>query len=340
MQFQVSMMKLNTRGHTLVELLIVVGMALFVLQAVYFLQSGFMGLFKDVKTRSENIQTKIPSMELVSRYFDRWGVNVIGNGTAGGANCGSYPPSHARCVTVSPVIIDSKEVCDQVIFWGNLYGFGFVNSVASGTSSLASCRLGSDSSHNRYYIWSSDTLYNDVLKDANGNIIYVIPLRLGSLSADNADCSNLTAGSPTNATASSSLTPPTWVQTFCPFLYGVTCSETTKYLQAGDVIQRAPHRVRLYCAKNSGDNDKLWLYVRLIDTADNVDEGAVAIAPVMYEEKPSGNVKGLEAQLLPSGCDASTGGCLGARVWINFRSQSQTTARQYATQRVERVYSR
>ncbi len=329
------MPKLDAKGHTLIELLIVVGIAMFVLQAVYFLQSGFLSLFKDVKTRSENIQTKIPSMELVSRYFDRWGVNVIGNGIAGGSNCSSYPPSHARCITAT-----TGTQCDEVTFWGNLYGFGFVNSATSGTASLASCRLSSSDSHNRYYIWSSDTLYNDVLRDGNGNIIYVIPLRLSSLSADSADCTGLTAGSPANATTGYSLTPPTWVQTFCPLLFGVTCSETTKYLQAGDVIQRAPHRVRLYCAQNSTDNNQLWLYVRLVDTADNVDEGAVAIAPVMYETRESGNIKGLEVQLLPSGCDATVGGCLGARVWVNFRSQAQTTAHQFATQRVERVYSR
>jgi hypothetical protein len=303
---------MNDRGTSLVELLIAIGLGLFVLQAAFLLQTGTLKMFKDVRTSSENVQTKVPSVELVARYFDRWGVNIVGNGTATGADCSAYPPSDSKCITVT-----DGSPCDEVIFWGNLYGYGFVSAVASGTATLASCRLSTSTGDNYYLMWSSDTLYNDVVKDGFGKITQIIPLQVGSLSANNADCSSLTSGSPTNATASATMTP-------------TDVSYTSKTLTAGDFIQRAPHRVRLYCAQNGSDNNRNWLYARLTDTATGTDESADPVAPV----------DSFQVELLPTGCTPTDGGCRAAKMNVTFRSQATTYARTYKTHSVERTFWR
>jgi prepilin-type N-terminal cleavage/methylation domain-containing protein len=297
--------RVNRRGYTLIEVLIVTVVGLFVLEAAYLLYTGAFKLFKDVKTSADNVQTEVPSMELIGRYFDRWGVNVA----ATGADCASYPPSNTKCITVT-----AGTPCDEVSFWGNIYGTGFVQSVSGGVATIVSCRLSADSNHNCHYVWSNDILVNDLYL---GNLIM---LGLGSLSSNNADCSSLTSSS----------TLPTVAQTVTPV--GVYPSATNKTLLAGDIIQRAPHRIRLYCAANANDNNQNWLYVDLTDTASdcNSHESASPIAPV----------DSFQVELLPSGCDAGTGACTVASLTVTFRSQSKKYSREAGTLSTQRVFGR
>lgn len=288
---------MNTKGFTLIELLMVTAIGLLVIQAAFYLYTGTMRLFKDVKSTSDNIQTKMPTVELVGRYFDRWGSNV---GT-GGADCSSYPPSHSRCITKSAQTgLPSGITCDEVIFWGNLYGMGFVSAVSSPSANVISCRLSTSTGHNCYHLWRNNALQNDASGAAT--------LQLVSLSTNNADCSTLATGTSSNATISATMTNAA---------YG------NKTIQAGDLIQRAPHRVRLYCAANSSDANANWLYVDLTDTASDCNSGelATAIAPV----------DSFQATLLgdSSPCVATSGGCSAARVNIMFRSQSKKGSRSY-----------
>lgn len=330
---------LNKKGFTLIELLIVTVIGLFLLEAVYLLYSGSLKLFRDVKATSDNLETKVPSIELISRYFERWGVSVMSTGT----DCASYPPSQKKCITLT-----ESSPCDEVVFWGNLYGFGFVQSVASQTATLASCRLSTESGHNCYYHWSNDVLVNAMVG------IYPYPLRLKNfspraLTPENADCTGLTLASSTNATVDS------FMSNFNVF-WGI--SGTT--LQPGDYILRAPHRIRFYCNQNSDDGNRLWLYVDTTDEACNptcasgdtacetfrtaclasdcrINETAAPLAPV----------DSFQVQLLPSGCDpaSATAGCTAAKVDITFRSQSKVynpraPDKEFSTLSVRRVFSR
>ncbi len=307
----------TTKGFSLIELLIAGTIGLFILTAAYYLYSGSLHLFSNVKTISDNVQTKIPSMELVARYIDRWGAGIYSTGS--GTNCSTYPPSNAKCVTKTAQSGLGKQVngvddiqCDELIFWGNLYGTSFTHSVTGGTATITSCRLSSSSGQNCYYLWRTNTLQNDIVSGAP-DATY-----LSSLSVNNADCSTFSSSG--NATVSSTLT--SW-------------SGNTSYnktLQAGDIIQRAPHKIRLYCASNSSDSNRNWLYVDLTDTATscNSNETASAIAPV---DK-------FQVTLLPSGCTASSGGCSAVEINATFRSQSQKYDRTYDTHQVRRVFGR
>jgi hypothetical protein len=302
---------LNKKGSTLIELLIVAVIGVFILEAAYLLYSGSLKLFTDVRTRSSNIQTKVPSVEMIGRYFDRWGANVLPTGS----DCTNYPPSSAKCLTkTAQTGLASGVACDEVTFWGNLYGTGFVKDVSANTAHLLSCRLSSDNTSNCYYLWRSGAINNDAV----GNSI--IPLSFnGSLSPNltpnNADCSALASDATANATVYPQLKPSS----------GATSNKT---LQAGDVLLRAPHKVRLYCAANANDANRNWLYADLTDTATDCgsNEAASPIAPV-----DSFQVAVLSD---PSGNNTA------AEVTVVFRSQSQKYSRTYDRQTVKKVFGR
>lgn len=279
----------DCRGFSLIEVLIVTVIGLFILEAAYFLYTGSMKLFKDVKTKSDNIQTKVPSLELISRYFDRWGVGV----SATGSDCTNYPPVSEKCITVT-----NSSPCDEVYFWGNTEGTGIVMSISGTTAYIISCRLKTGSSV--YSVWRSNSL-----QSSGESLTGVSPL-----SVSNADCSSLTSSTTGNLTVTAALT-------------GVT-------LQAGDVIHRAPYKVRFYCGSNSSDSNNQWLYVEQTDTSGVLSTTSEPIAPV----------NSFQVELLPSGCTASSGGCTAAKVTMQYRSQSKKYDRTTGTYSAERVFGR
>jgi hypothetical protein len=293
---------LNQKGFSLVEFLIVTCLGLFILGAAFMLQAGSVKLFKDVKVTTDDLQAKMPTMELIARYFDRWGVGVYA--LTGGGDCSSYPPSNAKCIART-----TGTSFDEVTFWGSLYGTGCVGTVASGTANLFSCRLNRSSTQNCYYVWKNNEMVNDKTGSAP------IPLMLNAnLSTDSADCSALSAS---NASVSSTMQPFT--------------GTATKSLEAGEIISRAPHRIRLYVAANANDGGKNWLYSDISDTsACALSQTAVPVAPV----------DGFRVTLLPSGCDAASGGCTSAQVSVTFRSQSTKYDRSTADYQVVRVFGR
>lgn len=293
---------LNQKGFSLIEFLIVTCIGLFILGAAFMLQAGSVQLFKDTKTTTDNLQTKMPSMELIARYFDRWGVGVASTGT--GTNCSTYPPSDAKCI--SPV---SGTYFDEVTFWGSMYGTGCVAGVASGSASIYSCRLSRDNGQNCYYVWRNNILENDTSGGA------VIPLALNAnLTPANADCSSLTAA---NGSVSSTMAP--------------VSGSVSKTLLAGDIISRAPHKIRLYVAANANDGGNNWLYSDVTDTAScALTQTAIPVAPV----------DGFRVSVLPAGCNAATGGCTSAQVDVTFRSQSSQYDHGTTNYRVVRAFGR
>jgi Tfp pilus assembly protein PilW len=290
----------NQKGFSLIEFIIVTCIGLFILGAAFMLQAGSVQLFKDTKTASDNLQAKMPSMELIARYFDRWGVGVV----SAGANCAAYPPSDPKCISRT-----NGTNFDEVTFWGSIYGTGCVASVASGSANLYSCRLSRTNGQNCYYVWRNNTLQNDT---SGGS---VIPLALNAnLTPVNADCSSVTAS---NATATATMTP--------------LSGSTSKVLETGDVINRAPHRIRLYVAANANDGGRNWLYTDVTDTAScGLNQTAVPVAPV----------DGFRVTLLPAGCNATLGECASAQVDVTFRSQSTKYNHATTNYQVVRVFGR
>jgi len=280
---------LNKKGFSLIEVLIVAVIGLFILEAAYLLYTGSMKLFKDVKTKSDNIETKVPSLELIARYFDRWGVGVPDTGTV----CTGYPPVNEKCITIT-----TGTPCDEVYFWGNTEGTGAVLSISGTTAYVVSCRLKKNSSV--YSVWR-----NNSLQSTGESLAGISPYNV-----NNADCSGLTSSSTGNLTVTAALSSVT--------------------LQAGDIIQRAPYKIKFSCDLNTADNSNRWLYVEQTDTS-----GVLATT-----KEPIAPVNTFKVTLLPSGCTAASGGCTAVKVIIGFRSQSKKYDRTTPTYTVERIFGR
>ncbi len=298
---------LNEKGFSLIELLIVTVIGVFIMEAGYLLYAGSTKLFKDVKTISDNVQTEVPTVEQIGRYFDRWGVNVL---SVTGSDCSTYPPSDPKCITkTAQTGLASGVACDEVTFWGNLYGTGFIKDASGTTADLVSCRLSNDSQQNCYYLWSGGAIVNDV---SGGN---TVTLALSGLNPNNADCSGLSSSVTANASANKQLNPTS----------GASPSKT---VNSGDILMRAPHKIRLYCAANGKDASQNWLYADLTDTAGDCGATLTSL--------PVAPVNRFQVALLT---DAS-GFTTAAQVDATFRSQSQTYSRKSETQAVKKVFGR
>lgn len=300
-------MRLNNKGFSFVELLIAIAILGIILGAILLTYSTSLRVFTDVKSLSDPIETKTPAVELIARYFDRWGVGVVAKTHRN--NC-SVCPAHPNSMTIS-----SLNNCSEIAFYGNLYGFGFVRNISGSTAQLISCRLDSSSNQNCYTLWRDNTPINDYYTSNNNPII----LGLSALSPSNADCSTGIASSTAyNAITNYDMSPYS--------------GSNLKRIKIGDVIHRTAHRIRLYCASNSNDGNRRWLYVDLTDIYGqcNVNESSSPIAPVdEFVVTP-----------LPDGCNSVNGECKAIQVKIIFRSQSKDYAGQYKTYEVTRVFGR
>jgi prepilin-type N-terminal cleavage/methylation domain-containing protein len=296
---------MNNKGYSMVELLIAIVISAAILGAIVLSYTGTLRVFKDVKSISDNIQTKTPSIELIARYFDRWGIGVVSKEQL--INC-DLCPSHRKTI-----IIKETNGCSDITFYGNIYGFGFVvgpDPIAY-PANILSCRLSNSDSHNCYILWRDNFPQNEV---ENGRLI---PLEATDLNDKDKECLTLSPGTGGNTTINSNLKDK---------------KGQTKTIKAGDSLQRFPHKIRLYCNSNPSDNNRRWLYVALEDTAleCNVNEPSTPIAPV-------GDFK---VTAFPSNCDQEKGECKYIKVDIAFRSQSERFGGQYDVYKVTKVFGR
>jgi hypothetical protein len=210
--------------------------------------------------------------------------------------------------------IASTNNCSDITFYGNLYGFGFVRGPDPivNPADILSCRLSNLGSQNCYFLWRDNFPLNDVVSNIP------IPVEATGLTVQNKECLTLTAGTPSNAKLSSTLT--------------AKASNPTKSIKAGDSLQRFPHRIRLYCSPNSNDGGRKWLYADLTDTTSycNSNENAMAIAPV----------NNFQVTKLPAGCNSENGECTALKVEIAFRSQSAKYDGQFDEYKVTRVFGK
>lgn len=309
---------MNNKGYSLVEVILAMGMGIIILGAVALSYTGTSKTFRDVKSISDTIQTKTPSIELVSRYLDRWGIGVVSREER--SDCRSCVDNATDCCPPSRnfMTITSTNDCSDITFYGNLYGFGFVRGPDPmvSSASILSCRLRNDVvGQNCYFLWRDNFPLNDVVVATK----IPIPLEATGLSAQNKECLTLTAGTTSNAALSSTLL--------------AKGSNPAKTIKAGDSIQRFPHRIRLYCSPFSDDGGRKWLYVKLSDTTSYCgewNEPADPIAPV----------NNFQVTPLPAGCNSVNGECTAIRVELAFRSQSQKYAGQFDEYKVTRVFGK
>lgn len=307
---------MNNKGYSLVELILALGMGVIILGAVALSYTGTLKTFRDVKSISDTIQTKTPSIGLISRYLDRWGVGVVSQEEIN--TCRSCVNNNTDCCPTSrnSMTITNTNDCSDITFYGNLFGFGFVRGPDPivNPADILSCRLRNNlASQNCYFLWRDNFPQNDVVNNIP------IPVEATGLTVQNKECLTLTASTTSNAKLSSTL--------------NAKDNNPDKLVKAGDSIQRFPHRIRLYCAPNTADGGKKWLYVKLTDTTSYCgpwDEKATSIAPV----------NNFQVTKLPAGCNSENGECTAIRVEIAFRSQSAKYAGQFDEYKVTKVFGK
>ena len=265
------------RGYTLTEVLVAIAITAIVLGILTsFLLSGtnFMKVLRSELQAQEYARTGAAQLEWL---FQRWGTGTpcCAQNCSIVTSCGNppnfqYPPPSSLCIT----IIDNTsqgQPCDEVWFYANLYGMGFVERYLSAdTVAVMSCRLSQNSRQNCYHI-KRGGLWAPADWDWTN---YPVPpiVSISGLSQDNLDCIQNFGSS--NATMDSEVT----------LLNGEYNGSTQLKLESGDLLIRVPHRIHLFCAPNPQDNNRLWLYMEAFDMAQNcnADERPQPLAPVDF----------------------------------------------------------
>lgn len=238
----------NSKGLTLVELLIATAISTIILLALtslFIVGNRTFKSNKEVSDITDDVRNAITTLDFL---FSRWGVGVPC--PSGGCNlqspppnCTSYPPSDPMCITINT---------NEVIFYGNIYGLGFVTSLSSGNANIVSCRLSSNKAQNCYYVWNGGNLKGGYYTSGTPKY-YSFSTFSGS-----PDC--ITSNS-VNLTVSGSLTEQ------------ISQNPQTLTVDSGDYITRVPHRIRIYLSNNA-------IYFDRTDMAPlcNDNENAVLIA--------------------------------------------------------------
>ncbi len=259
-------------GFTVAELLVALAISVLMIAIMSSLFLTSSQVFNKVKTISdvkENARLGVMQLEWL---FQRWGTStpcanasvctqVIPCGTPGNF---TYPPDSSLCIT-----IQSGDTCDEVWFYGNLYGLGFVDRlVGPDRVAVMSCRLSDDPSVNCYHIkrgglwapydWDYSTYPEPPI------------VKISGLDDNNADCVNVSGTSNTEMDREVEL------------LNGLYYGSNIFKLDGGDLLLRVPHRIHLYCRPNPRDNNRLWLYMEATDMAEhcNRNEPPQPLVPV------------------------------------------------------------
>ena len=261
------------KGFTLAELLIAIAISslmIAVMASLFMTSSRVFNRIKTISDVKENARLGIMQLEWL---FQRWGTStpcadasictqVVSCGNP--PNDFDYPPNSSLCIT-----IQDGDPCDEVWFYGNLYGLGFIDRLISPDRvAVMSCRLSDNPSVNCYHIkrgglwapydWDYSTYPEPPI------------VRIRGLDDNNADCVYVSGTSNTE------------MDREVEILNGLYYGSNKFKLDGGDLLLRVPHRIHLYCRPNPRDNNRLWLYMEATDMAEdcNRNEPPQPLVPV------------------------------------------------------------
>lgn len=267
---------LNNKGLTLAEIMVAIAISVIILGAVTSLYITSDRSFKRTKSSSDVKEIGKTGMAQLEWLFQRWGTSTpCGNEDPSQCtlvnSCGStYPPQSTMCITIL-----ERNPCDEVLFYANLYGNGFVHlpTVEQPISmNIKSCRLSTASQQNCYHIKRGAKFIRD---QQNPNVYKPLIFSISGLSNNNLVCTDGT------------LTPNATIDPTATALNGYLKDENNNLItnysfEGGEILLRVPHRIRLFCQQNSEDNNNLWLYMEATDMAIacNANEPAQPLIPV------------------------------------------------------------
>ncbi len=271
----------DNRGLTLAEIMVAIAVSIIVLGAITSLYITTDRVFKRTKDTSDVKEIAKVGMAQLEWLMQRWGTStpcsnqdpsqctLITSCNSGGGSF-TYPPPSSLCIT-----INENNPCDEIHFYANLYGNGFIHLPTIEQPILMnvkSCRLSNVQRQNCYHIKRGAKFISD---KENPNIYKPLIFSISGLSSNNLVCTDGTLEP--NATIS-----PTAI-ILNGFLRDENGNLTDIYsFEGGEIIMRVPHRIRLFCTQNSQDNNNLWLYMEAKDMATdcNDNEPPQPIIPV------------------------------------------------------------
>lgn len=255
---------LKGKGFSIAELLIAIAISvlmLAIMSSLFFTSSQVFNQVRTISDVKENARLGVMQLEWL---FQRWGTatpctnasictQVVSCGTP--PDDFDYPPESSLCIT-----IQEGNPCDEVWFYANLYGLGFVDKlIGPDRVAVMSCRLSSREEINFYHI-KRGGLWAPYDWDYSS---YPYPpiVRIRNLDDNNADCVYVSGTSNTE------------MDREVEILNGLYYGSNIFQLDGGDLLLRVPHRIHLYCAPNASDNNRLWLYMEVKDVVcEAVDE--------------------------------------------------------------------
>jgi prepilin-type N-terminal cleavage/methylation domain-containing protein len=255
-------------GFNLIELMIVIFMSALILTAMASIFTTSGNVFQKTKNISDVKEISKGGMAQLEWLFQRWGTATPCNNPDTAlctkvqdcrVNAGyPYPPPGAVCITIMDDA--GTEPCDEVQFYANLYGSGFVHtpSVANpAVMNIKSCRLSDASRQNCYHIKAGAKF----LSDRQNPAVYTpLIFSLSGLSDNHLDCTDGTVNANATVFATTVALNGMLKDNAGNFL-------STYELEGGEIILRVPHRVRLFCRNNSADTNRRWLYMEATDMA-------------------------------------------------------------------------
>lgn len=311
------MLNKKLQGFTTIELLIVSSISILILLVIYQLSYGSINSFLYVKSASDNLETKTPTIELLARYFDRWGVGVVTDNSYNAdedqrtklpkSDRYIYIPCKSGSSTInctSSMTTDDSLVATEVnpiTFYANLNGFGFITSVTGTAGKMIACRINNDPFKNDIADNSANDTNNKCFYVMREKQIYPVslPLTVININSKNINTfpaldfsiSSINASNDKECVDDKFLAASTLEMTANKNISSLSSFE----IKSGDLILRSPYRVELFTDLNADDKNEKnesqsWLYVKLTDISTNCNNTTleklkpkkIPIAPAKY----------------------------------------------------------
>ncbi len=272
----------KSKAFTIVEMLVAIAMF-----ALFELYESTQRIFFNTNSISGATEEAYNAYAMMQKFFDRWGVGVPSNTNS----AGGYLPPAPNYISSS-----SGNPCDSISFYGDLYGFGVVQSIANGDADMISCRLSStDNSGNTqyYYLVRGGNFYYSNSSNSTPDLFSL------SINPDNISCISSTTS---NAVISGDT------------IQDLTVNNPSFTISPGDILYAVPSQITFFCQPNPSDNNNLWLYIQTI----NEGTSTTNIEPVSP-------VSSAHFNTYPSGCTSSNS-CNMIEADIGVNSQQKNAS--------------
>ncbi|GAB6078300.1 PilW family protein [Hydrogenobaculum acidophilum] len=287
-------MFVRSKAFTITEMLVAIAMSIILMLALFELYESTQKIFFNTNSISGAEENAYNAYVIMQKYFDRAGVGVPSNTLS----TGGYPPPAPNYVSIS-----SGSPCDSITFYGDLYGFGMVQSISNGNAYVISCRLSDTNpsgSTAYYYLVRGENFYYSNSSNTSPDVFTI------DISPNNVSCISTTSP---NASISGAT------------IYDTNTAQNVS-LSPGDVLYSVPYQISFFCKQNPSDNNNLWLYLQTVNEATNITntQPIVPVQSVSFSAYPQGCLSTNSCNMIQAtiGVNSSNKNASGSMASITF----------------------